>query len=72
MLTVVARDRGIPQRSGHVTINVTVTDANDHHPSFDRLKYEEYMKEDVPIGTTVLHVRATDRDIGPNAKILYR
>ena len=72
LLRVVAKDRGIPQRSGQVNINVTITDANDHHPSFDRLKYEEYLKEDVPIGTTVLHVKATDRDIGPNAQIIYR
>ena len=52
-------------------INITVTDLNDNHPIFTQPTYNTSILEDASIGTTVIQISATDRDIGKNAEIQY-
>ncbi|XP_064483474.1 protocadherin-like wing polarity protein stan [Ornithodoros turicata] len=53
------------------TLQVNVLDENDHEPIFEQSNYEASLRESVPVGYTVLTVRATDQDIGANAQIDY-
>ncbi|VDI14455.1 protocadherin delta 1 [Mytilus galloprovincialis] len=69
---VVAKDGGIPIRSGSVLINVTLLDTNDNSPIFEHLEYAVSFPENTPVGTTVLKVTANDKDIGENGEVLYR
>ncbi|NXQ28750.1 PCDGD protein, partial [Alaudala cheleensis] len=69
MLTAV--DGGDPARSGTVQIRVNVTDANDNPPVFSKSLYEVRVSEDLPAGSLVLQVRATDADAGTNGAVSY-
>lgn len=51
------------------TVYVNVSDANNFAPVFDNAPYTTSVFEDVPIGTTVLVVAATDNDVGQNAQV---
>lgn len=53
------------------TLQVNVLDENDHAPVFERSSYEASLRESVPVGHTVLTVRATDQDAGTNAEVDY-
>lgn len=46
-LGVVAWDGGIPARSGHLTINVTVTDVNDVTPEFTQRIYNGVCQQQI-------------------------
>lgn len=70
-LNVSARDGGDPPLYGYLQVNVTILDVNDNPPMFDHSDYNVSLNESVPPGTSVLQVRATDSDIGDNAKITY-
>ncbi|MEQ2244133.1 hypothetical protein ILYODFUR_014045 [Ilyodon furcidens] len=70
-LTVVAQDKGSVPLSSSTTVEVTVLDMNDHRPQFESSSYTADISEDVPIGSLVLEVRATDLDDGPNSQIFY-
>ncbi|NWI09040.1 PCDG1 protein, partial [Crypturellus soui] len=69
MLTAV--DGGSPARSGTVQIRINVTDANDNAPVFSKSTYEARVRENVPTGSLVLQVRATDADAGSNGRVSY-
>lgn len=56
-------DGGDPQRSATATLQLTVTDSNDNQPRFDRRVYHVTVPEDVPVGTSVGRVNATDDDV---------
>uniref|UniRef100_A0A5F8GUG9 Protocadherin gamma subfamily C, 5 n=1 Tax=Monodelphis domestica TaxID=13616 RepID=A0A5F8GUG9_MONDO len=70
-LTLIASDGGDPVRSGTVHICVTVLDANDNTPVFTQSLYTVSVPENVPVGTWLLTVNATDPDEGINGKINY-
>jgi len=69
VLTVKATDNG--GRFDLATVYVEVLDSNSHAPVFQGTPYSVKIFEDVPIGTTVLSVTATDQDSGLNAQIVY-
>jgi len=78
-LTVVAYDGGDEEpaaaagrRSATLQVHVIVLDVNDNRPSFEHAHYEAIVPENVPTGSIVLRVRATDPDEGANADIRYR
>lgn len=71
MLTVTVQDQGHPHLSSTATVEVTVLDINDHSPQFESSSYTADVSEDVPIGSLVLEVKATDLDLGPNSQVLY-
>ena len=70
-LVVTAEDSGTPPRSGSTTINIYVDDENDNQPVFEQSQYSAEIGPDDPVGHSVLTVKATDKDEGPNARIKY-
>ncbi|KAK2498181.1 hypothetical protein MC885_008414 [Smutsia gigantea] len=70
-LVLTALDSGDPPRSGTAHIRILVVDANDNPPVFSQDVYRVTLSEDVPPGTSVLKVSATDQDEGFNADITY-
>jgi len=71
-LRVLAYDMGSPSLTGTLYIDVTVEDANDNSPKFDKELYATVLLETAPRGTTVLSVTADDRDAGANGRVSYR
>ncbi|XP_044540999.1 protocadherin gamma-A3-like, partial [Gracilinanus agilis] len=70
-LILTARDRGEPVHSGTARILVTVLDGNDNAPVFTQPIYTVNVPENVPQGTTLLTVNATDADEGINSQVRY-
>ncbi|XP_036379668.1 protocadherin alpha-8-like [Megalops cyprinoides] len=68
---VTAADGGKPQRSGELNVTVIVLDINDNAPVFNKQKYTVNVKENIPVGTVLIAVNATDRDEGLNGEIVY-
>ncbi|NXE42702.1 PCDG9 protein, partial [Ptilorrhoa leucosticta] len=70
-LVLRASDGGDPARTGTARIRVTVLDANDNAPVFSQAEYTVRVAEDVPVGSTLVTVTATDADEGPNGHVKY-
>ncbi|XP_037833373.1 protocadherin gamma-A3 isoform X10 [Kryptolebias marmoratus] len=70
-LKLIAVDGGTPQRSGSITLNVTVLDANDNDPVFNQSVYKASVLENTMKGTSIIAVNATDADSGSNGLIAY-
>ena len=71
-VTVVASDRGTPQRTSEAILTVLITDKNDNSPTFTQPVYDPIsLPEDTAIGYTVALVQASDDDSGSNAAITY-
>ncbi|NXB85366.1 PCDG7 protein, partial [Vidua chalybeata] len=70
-LVLRAMDGGDPARTGTARIRVTVLDANDNAPVFSQAEYTVRVPEDVPVGSTLLTVTATDADEGLNGQVKY-
>ncbi|KAL4239383.1 hypothetical protein ACF0H5_000200 [Mactra antiquata] len=70
-LVVIATDNGVPKKSSNVTVNVTIDDFNDNPPTFITSNKSIDVWENVTTGYSVIHIRATDKDIGPNANITF-
>ncbi|XP_064191064.1 protocadherin Fat 1a isoform X3 [Anguilla rostrata] len=68
-ISLMAKDGG--GKVGFCTINVILTDVNDNTPQFRAAEYRVNVASDVPRGTTVLRVGASDVDEGSNADIAY-
>ncbi|XP_053768337.1 protocadherin gamma-B2 isoform X17 [Desmodus rotundus] len=71
LLVLTAVDGGDPVRTGTTQIRIEVTDANDNPPVFSQDVYKGSLRENLPSGTSVLKVTATDQDEGVNAEITY-
>jgi hypothetical protein len=53
-------------------LTIRVTDVNDNVPKFELPDYQAHnIDEDIPVGTSILKVKATDSDSGSNAEIEY-
>lgn len=70
-ITVLASDNGTPIFTTKANIILNILDANDNSPEFMNSNYEFQIQENMPKGTKVGYVRATDKDIGQNAAIRY-
>lgn len=58
--------------STSVELTIKVTDVNDNAPRFELPDYQAHnIDEDIPTGTSILQVSATDLDTGKNAEITY-
>lgn len=71
-LTIYARDGGFPQRTGTLTVNITVLDFNDNRPLFHSPTYQATVPENTVLKTPVLALSASDADIGENGAFSYR
>ncbi|KAK2524887.1 hypothetical protein Q9233_009206 [Columba guinea] len=70
--TVIAMDGGSTPRSGTTQICIIVLDVNDNAPVFTKKVYVGKVLENMPEGSVVLSVVATDLDAGPNGDISYQ
>ena len=67
-----ARDQGVPPRSARVAVRVSIRDVNDNSPELvDPQEDVISVREEQPVGTEVVRVRAVDRDEGNNASVTY-
>uniref|UniRef100_A0A8D3DRM0 Protocadherin Fat 4 n=1 Tax=Scophthalmus maximus TaxID=52904 RepID=A0A8D3DRM0_SCOMX len=71
-LTVSVSDNGRPvARSSFASLVIFVNDINDHPPIFQETLYRVDISEDVPKGSYIRGVSATDGDSGQNANLRY-
>ncbi|NWR63878.1 PCDGA protein, partial [Bucorvus abyssinicus] len=70
-LVLRASDGSEPSRTGTARIRVSVVDANDNGPVFSPAEYSVRVPEDVPVGSTLVIVTATDADEGMNGHVKY-
>ena len=70
-ITVLARDSGYPLLTSNATVNITVLDANDNDPVFNMSQTTFEIPEDANVSTLMATLNATDKDIGPNAQIIF-
>ncbi|XP_037635744.1 protocadherin alpha-8-like isoform X9 [Sebastes umbrosus] len=70
-LTLTAVDGGTPPKSGTSQIIINVLDVNDNVPIFTKPLYKTSLTENIPLGTSVITVTASDADEGPNGEISY-
>nr|XP_060630220.1 protocadherin gamma-B5-like isoform X33 [Anolis sagrei ordinatus] len=70
-ITVTATDKGIPPLSTHKIIPLQISDINDNSPTFGKSSYSIYVPENKPAGYSIFTVKASDPDMGPNARITY-
>ena len=71
-LTVVATDHGTPYPlSATASIRIHITDTNDNNPEFSRSEYKFSIPENLPRGSLIGQVSASDRDTGQNQRLQY-
>ncbi|XP_064863511.1 protocadherin alpha-13-like isoform X5 [Oncorhynchus nerka] len=70
-LLLTALDGGKPAKSGTLQIIVNVIDVNDNSPVFSKPMYKVRVSENVPIGTPIIKLNATDLDSGVNGEIFF-
>uniref|UniRef100_A0A3Q0S039 Cadherin domain-containing protein n=1 Tax=Amphilophus citrinellus TaxID=61819 RepID=A0A3Q0S039_AMPCI len=70
-LILTALDGGKPPKSGNMSILLNVLDINDNAPVFSKDVYSVTLNENVPVGTTIIQVNATDLDDGTNGDVVY-
>ena len=72
--TILAIDNDIGTMTGTATVNITVIDVNDNPPVFNPLTFTPpiVIPEDLPIGSIIASVTATDIDAGTNGQIRYQ
>ncbi|KAM8924599.1 cadherin-23 [Pelodytes ibericus] len=62
LLTIMAKDAGVPSLNSTVPVSIEVFDENDNPPTFSRPSYVITVMEDIIAGATVLFLNATDLD----------
>ncbi|XP_031698363.1 protocadherin alpha-6-like, partial [Anarrhichthys ocellatus] len=70
-LLVTAVDGGKPPKSGTLNVSIIVLDSNDNRPMFSQEIYQITLHENVPVGTSIFRINATDSDEGTNSEIEY-
>ncbi|NXN08681.1 PCDG2 protein, partial [Indicator maculatus] len=70
-LVLKASDGGEPSRTGTARIRVVVLDANDNAPVFSLAEYTVRVPEDVPVGSALVTVTASDADEGLYGDVKY-
>ena len=63
-----ATQKDNPSRYGVAMLVITVARVNSEAPRFQLDSYEVFVSEAVPLGTTILHVSATDQDFVSDAR----
>ncbi|KAK1794615.1 hypothetical protein P4O66_001333 [Electrophorus voltai] len=70
-LSVTATDLAEEPLIGICQITVLICDQNDNDPKFENSRYQYFLREDTPVGTSFLRAAAHDDDQGTNAAITY-
>ncbi|KAM3616889.1 uncharacterized protein V6R79_025517 [Siganus canaliculatus] len=72
LLNITIYDLGLPPKFSWQMLTVNIQDANDNAPRFLQEKgYRVVIPENTAIGTDIIQVDATDKDLGPNGEIVY-
>ncbi|XP_059716263.1 protocadherin beta-15-like [Haemorhous mexicanus] len=69
---VIAVDGGSPPKSGTTQVHIAILDVNDNAPIFTQEVYTGKVLENMPEGSVILTVLATDPDTGVNGDISYQ
>ncbi|XP_053317380.1 protocadherin Fat 4 [Spea bombifrons] len=70
-LNITAKDNGRPPRSSTMSVVIQVRDFNDNPPSFPEGDIFKSIMENVPIGTSILSITASDPDADINGQLTY-
>ncbi|XP_053734540.1 protocadherin alpha-8-like [Synchiropus splendidus] len=70
-LLVTAFDGGKPPKSGRLNVSIIVLDSNDNRPTFSQDVYQIAIQENLPVGTQIMKLNATDFDEGINGEFEY-
>ncbi|XP_047441098.1 protocadherin gamma-A11-like isoform X19 [Mugil cephalus] len=70
-ITITAMDEGSPPYSTNKTLNLKISDVNDHAPMFPHHSLTAFISENNSPGMSLLSVKAIDMDHGSNARISY-
>ncbi|KAM8994182.1 protocadherin gamma-A12-like [Ara ararauna] len=70
-LVLRASDGGEPARTGTARLHVAVMDANDNAPVFSQAEYTVRVPEDMPVGSVLVALTASDADEGLNGQVKY-
>ncbi|XP_051766328.1 protocadherin gamma-C5-like isoform X31 [Ctenopharyngodon idella] len=70
-LILTALDGGNPVKSGTSLLQIIVQDINDNEPTFEVTAYKASVLESAIDGSSVIEIKATDLDEGPNGEIQY-
>lgn len=68
---LICQDEGSPPKSTSELISISILDENDHPPEFPQDTYYVTFRENNTIGDQIIHINASDKDIGDNAQIEY-
>ncbi|KAM4566902.1 protocadherin Fat 3-like isoform 2-T3 [Odontesthes bonariensis] len=71
LLNITIYDLGVPQKMAWRLLTVHIEDTNDNIPLFLQEGYQVVIPENTAIGTDIIQVEATDKDLGPNGEIVY-
>lgn len=71
VLTVYAKDGGLPPNYAKAIVRIRVLDQNDNAPFFGRLYYSIEVPENLE-ALPLFTLRATDQDAGDSGEINYR
>lgn len=71
ILTIEAQDGGNPTLFGSTKVKIAIEDSNNNVPKFEENQYSIEIKENTPLMTKVMRVKATDSDVGTNGGIYY-
>ncbi|XP_059850094.1 neural-cadherin [Hypanus sabinus] len=70
-VSVTATDQAQEPLIGVCQLTILIADENDNDPKFENSRYQYYLREDTPVGTSFLRAAAHDDDHGTNAAITY-
>uniref|UniRef100_A0A3P9L436 FAT atypical cadherin 3a n=1 Tax=Oryzias latipes TaxID=8090 RepID=A0A3P9L436_ORYLA len=72
LLNITIYDLGIPQKMAWRLLSIHIEDANDNAPQFlQEDGYKITIPENMAIGTDIIQVEATDKDMGSNGEVMY-
>eukprot|EP00079_Xenopus_tropicalis_P026645 XP_012820458.1 PREDICTED: neural-cadherin-like [Xenopus tropicalis] len=70
-ISVIATDQAQEPLIGICQVTIHIADINDNDPKFENSRYQYFLREDTPVGTSFLRTTALDDDQGVNAAINY-
>lgn len=65
-VNIIAYDSGSPPRYSNRTLNIQITNVNEHTPLFDVSELHVFMSENAGVGSAVLEIKAYDLDTADN------
>ncbi|CAF2144956.1 unnamed protein product [Rotaria magnacalcarata] len=68
---LIAFDQGKPRQQSSTNLFIQVNDMNDNSVLLSETYIQLHVSENAPVGTELIFVNATDKDIGLNGKIHY-